>query len=308
MTAIFISRSTSDVAHGKLVVSRLERLGYRSVFDSGQEEIFSAGDRWDQIVFECMRSTRVFLPLLSENWHRSPWSYGEFTLACFLEKKILPVAMSTVLDTRSLHPLLRQYQILRLAPDLEAGIRSLDRALRATGLDPRAGFKFKVFLSYSHENREEAEQLHRSLSAFTFPEEARGWDTELGPVPEKLGEIFLDRTHFGAERDLPESVHKALYDSEYLVVVCSPFSRTSNWVNQEVEVFQKNRDPGNILAVLVDAKAYGPSLSFPPSLTSEPLAPDLAQHGVATVTRRLASTMSGLSLAELEFFQQGLRR
>jgi len=54
--------------------------------------------------------------------------------------------------------------------------------------------------------------------------------------------------------------------SEFLIVVCSPRSAKSQWVNREVAWFKTHRDPANILTVIVDGE---PMASLTPGREAE---------------------------------------
>ena len=54
--------------------------------------------------------------------------------------------------------------------------------------------------------------------------------------------------------------------SEFLIVVCSPRSAKSEWVNKEIAWFKANRDPHKILAVVVDGE---PGATFMPGREAE---------------------------------------
>lgn len=71
---------------------------------------------------------------------------------------------------------------------------------------------------------------------------------------------FATRRSFSASADLSAEIRSALEQSRYLVVVCSPRTPASVWVNREVELFRELGRHDRILALLVEGE---PRDSFP---------------------------------------------
>ena len=69
------------------------------------------------------------------------------------------------------------------------------------------------------------------------------------------------------ESDLSIGIERALEDSAYLVVVCSPDAARSHWVDEEIRRFRTLHGSERILSVIVGGR---PSRSedncFPPAL------------------------------------------
>lgn len=97
--------------------------------------------------------------------------------------------------------------------------------------------KYRAFFSYSRANDRTATWLHRRLDSYRTPKPLVGTNSVLGPVPAKLHPIFRDRTDMSGGGQLPERIEGILKDSETLIVLCSPESAASVWVNREVETF-----------------------------------------------------------------------
>jgi tetratricopeptide (TPR) repeat protein len=111
-------------------------------------------------------------------------------------------------------------------------------------------------------------------------------------------------------------VEAALAGSEFLIVVCSPRSAQSQWVNHEVAWFKTHRDPTRILALIVDGEpGGGEEECFPKALTHRveadltitdrpedaPLAADARDSGDGKRKARLklAAALLGVGLDEL---------
>ena len=93
-------------------------------------------------------------------------------------------------------------------------------------------FRYKAFISYSHEDEVWASWLHQQLEAFEVP------DT-VSPS-RRLGTVFRDREEFSASRDLSRAIDQALTDSEAMIVICSPACARSIWVACRVIFWREN--------------------------------------------------------------------
>ncbi len=66
--------------------------------------------------------------------------------------------------------------------------------------------------------------------------------------------IFKDREEEAAGHSIGSAIEAAMGSSEFLIVVCSPRSAQSQWVNREVAWFKTHRDPTKILAIIIDGE------------------------------------------------------
>lgn len=131
---------------------------------------------------------------------------------------------------------------------------------------------FKAFISYSSRDAAFAKWLHRAIESYRVPK----------PVVDKLrGEgrsaklypIFRDREEFAASHDLTGAIASALDRSEFLIVVCSPHSAKSRWVNEEIRRFRSSGREQSVLTVIVGGDPLADLDSsencFPPALTEK---------------------------------------
>src|SRR5262245_43503512 len=102
--------------------------------------------------------------------------------------------------------------------------------------------KYRAFISYSHADTEWANWLHKRLEGFRIGRDLIGNETPMGRVPSKLRPIFRDRDDFTAGHSLNEQTLTALDASASLILLCSPRSAKSHYVNEEVRLF-KQRHP-----------------------------------------------------------------
>lgn len=145
-------------------------------------------------------------------------------------------------------------------------------------------FEYAAFISYNSADREIARKLQRALESYSIPKAVRGRTTRFGLIGERIGKVCRDRTDFKTGESLNAALVEALDRSGALVVLCSPDSARSKWVNAEVEHFQKSGRAGRIFPLIVrtDETRLVPN-SFPPALTradgDEAIAADLQDSG-----------------------------
>src|SRR4051812_28366232 len=99
-------------------------------------------------------------------------------------------------------------------------------------------YAYRAFISYSHRDKQLARRLHRELESYRIPAKLVGKVTGVGVVPRRLRPIFRDREELPASGDLSAELSEALRQSRFLVVICSPASAKSRWVNEEILQFK----------------------------------------------------------------------
>jgi tetratricopeptide (TPR) repeat protein len=175
--------------------------------------------------------------------------------------------------------------------------------------------RYSAFISYSHADTAVVRWLHHALETFRVPKALVGRETPLGPAPRRLAPIFRDRDELPASGDLGTELRAALADSAFLIVVCSPNSAKSHWVNEEILAFKRLHGDGRVLALIASGEPYsGENGCFPPALrfkmgpggvlTTEPSEPIAADARPGKDGRRLASLkliagLTGLKLDQL---------
>ena len=186
---------------------------------------------------------------------------------------------------------------------------------------PRLRTRYYAFLSYSHQDKDLADWLHRELEKFRVPSSIAGRLTASGVVPRRLTPIFRDQHDLSASGDLAEEIKAALAASQFLVVLCSPTAAKSRWTNQEIESFKRTRPEGCVLAAIASGEPFASDAPgreaeecFPPALRyrydrrgrptnkrAEPLAADLRGNPEERRTGflKLVAGMLGVGLDEL---------
>jgi tetratricopeptide (TPR) repeat protein len=175
--------------------------------------------------------------------------------------------------------------------------------------------RYRAFISYSHRDRAVTAWLHRALEGYRLPGKLVGAATALGPAPSRLTPIFRDRDELPASGNLGRELNAALADSLFLVVVCSPASARSQWVDQEVLTFKRLGGEDRILALIVagepntaDDECFPPSLRFQlgpdgelSNCAAHPIAADLRPDGDGKrmATLKLVAGLTGVALDQL---------
>ena len=70
--------------------------------------------------------------------------------------------------------------------------------------------------------------------------------------PRRLGKCFRDEDELAASPSLPESIQKALAQSRSLIIICSPQTLESTWVQREIETFVSLHGRDRVICVLAD--------------------------------------------------------
>ena len=126
-------------------------------------------------------------------------------------------------------------------------------------------YTFDAFISYSHRDLSWGTWLQKKIEAFRIPKDMRG------ERPKGQGlRIFRDQTDL-AGTELQDSLRRNLDVSRYLIVLCSPASAASSWVNEEVKYFVSLGRVSRIIPFIVDGEPMSedPALEcFPPALRS----------------------------------------
>src|SRR5262245_52646609 len=114
--------------------------------------------------------------------------------------------------------------------------------------------KYRAFLSYSHADTGWAKWLHAKLEGFRIDKDLVGRETATGQIPKTLRPIFRDREDFTAGHALNDQTLAALDASAALIVICSPSSAKSHYVNEEIRLFRSNYPTRPVIPLIVGGK------------------------------------------------------
>src|SRR3990172_2954956 len=127
--------------------------------------------------------------------------------------------------------------------------------------------KYRAFISYSHADTNWARWLHRGLESFRIDKDLAGRETATGAIPKALRPIFRDRDDFTAGNTLTDQTLAALDASAALIVICSPSSAKSPYVNEEIRLFKARHPKRPVIPLIVGGKPGDAQLEcFPPAL------------------------------------------
>ena len=146
--------------------------------------------------------------------------------------------------------------------------------------------KYWAFISYSSKDAKWGKWLHKRLENYSIPTEFQQIEFVDGT---KLGKhvrpVFRDRDELSSSAELGPAILEALENSRFLIVLCSPNSAKSEWVNKEIEDFRAIHGDDKVLALILDGEPNASTNRgldndlecFPPALRAplEPLAGDL---------------------------------
>ncbi|MGH8127655.1 MAG: TIR domain-containing protein [Gammaproteobacteria bacterium] len=189
-----------------------------------------------------------------------------------------------------------------------------------------SAIRYRAFISYSHADKTWGDWLHKVLETYRVPSRLVGRETAAGTIPRRLAPIFRDRDELASAHDLGNKVNEALGQSEALIVICSPRSAASRWVNEEVLAFKRTGRTERIFCLIVDGEpdasdkpgreaeeCFCPALRFtldangqPTSERTEPIAADArpGKDGKANAKLKLIAGMLDVGFDALKQREQ----
>ncbi len=164
--------------------------------------------------------------------------------------------------------------------------------------------RYKAFISYSHADAKWAKWIQRGLERYRVPDKLVA-KHEL--ATNRLNPIFLDRDELSSSSSLSTVIQNALGESENLIVVCSPASAKSHWVNEEIRTYRALGRGDRIFCLIVDGED---GTYFPPALLDdEPLGVDVRPHadGKQNSKLKIISSLIDVPFASLKDREQRRR-
>jgi tetratricopeptide (TPR) repeat protein len=189
--------------------------------------------------------------------------------------------------------------------------------------------KYRAFISYSHRDSSWASWLHASLERYHPPKALIGTVTARGAVPKRLAPVFRDRDELPSATNLGTLISAALEGSACQIVICSPRSAKSKWVNEEILEFKRLGREDRIFCLIVDGEPNATDMPgreaeecFPPALRfhvgrngelttarTEPIAADArpGKDGKSNAKLKLISRLLGVGFDSLKRREQARR-
>lgn len=192
---------------------------------------------------------------------------------------------------------------------------------------------YAAFISYRHLPRDSeiAQQVQKAIETYRLPRTSRhkrsitpeaatgstltSAKTANRPLnPRRLGKCFRDEDELAASPSLPDSIQEALAKSQSLIIICSPQTQESAWVQREIETFASLHGRERVICVLASGDS---ATSIPPLLKTrmmpdaagimrempaEPLAADLRPEAKAkrkTELLRIIAAVAGCNFDDL---------
>lgn len=107
--------------------------------------------------------------------------------------------------------------------------------------------KYYAFISYKRDDQKWAEWMQQKLEHYKMPSNLNGRDS----LPKEIRPVFRDKSELAAGV-LADEIQKALDNSKYLIVICSPHSAKSEWVNKEIQAFIDSGRTDKIIPFIIE--------------------------------------------------------
>ena len=119
---------------------------------------------------------------------------------------------------------------------------------------------YNAFISYRHKPRdiEVAQEVQKQLERFHIPKDLR---KKYGI--NRIERVFRDKEELPTTSNLTDDIENALDNSDYLIVICTPATKESRWIEREINLFLEHHDQGKVMTVLAEGE---PGDVIPPRL------------------------------------------
>ena len=164
------------------------------------------------------------------------------------------------------------------------------------------GKEYYAFISYKREDEKWAKWLQNKLEHYKFPTNLNG-RTDL---PKSIRPTFRDVTDLKPGL-LAEEINKAICNSEWLIVVCSPRSAKSPWVCKEAQTFIDLGRADHIIPFVIEGNPFSNDTAtecYPEALlnltgSKELLAANINEMGRDAAAIKVVARMFGLKFDAL---------
>lgn len=166
-------------------------------------------------------------------------------------------------------------------------------------------YRYYAFISYSRKDENWARWLQKKLETYRIPSMLRKENLN---IPPKLHPVFRDKTDLTGGK-LLDTLHEELDQSQYLIVICSPNSAASPWVDKEIRHFVEQGRDACIIPFIVDGEPMSDDPArecYPESLRTERES-EILGISVKELGRRMAFLRVVASLLHLKFDQIVMR-
>ncbi|MBQ1191108.1 MAG: TIR domain-containing protein, partial [Bacteroidales bacterium] len=162
--------------------------------------------------------------------------------------------------------------------------------------------KYFAFISYSHKDKDAAKKLQNFIQGYKIPAKLE----DRPDLPKRIGRVFRDEDELAGDELTPQ-IEEALRNSRYLIVVCSPNSANSKYVNEEIEYFKSLGGETKILPYIIAGKATtdeDPDCCYAPALKENQekyqiVGGDAQENGAEAASVKLIAGMLKLEFSTL---------
>lgn len=159
--------------------------------------------------------------------------------------------------------------------------------------------RYYAFISYSRKDESWAKWLQKKLETYRLP--SRLGKDHIG-LPKRIFPIFRDMTDLSGTM-VEQGLRPALKESRYLIVICSPNSAASQWVDNEVRWFIEMGRQEDIIPFVVDGVPFSREQEcFTPAMRGikpELLGVNVSELGKQGAFLRVVATMLHLRYDEV---------
>ncbi len=151
---------------------------------------------------------------------------------------------------------------------------------------------YDAFICYKHGpiDSRAAAALQKGLEHFPVPKDLRKENR-------KIRRVFMDEGELSSCADMGLQITEALKNAGYLIVICSPETKASPWVDKEIKTFLTFHDRSRILPVMTGGE---PLDIFPDVLLRDPQKERLVRRrpgGYRSIQGRKGLLVDGIALA-----------
>ena len=169
-----------------------------------------------------------------------------------------------------------------------------------------AAYEYYAFISYKRGEKDEtyAKWLQNKLESFRIPTEIASSDKT---VPKRI-KVFRDKTDLGSHANLQQGLATSLSKSRFLIVVCSPRSAESPYVDDEVRFFQEQGRGAQVIPFIINGTPVpkeGEQQCYPPSLSTNILGVTLTEGSQEEALIKVVARLLEVDYATL--YQRHLR-
>ena len=129
----------------------------------------------------------------------------------------------------------------------------------------RQQYHYYAFISYSSADGQWAKWIQNKLESYRLPTALRKENID---IPKRINPVFRDTTDLSTGV-LKDVLRQELQASKFLIVLCSPSSAKSAWVNEEVKAFIEMGREASIIPLVVEGEPFAGDPAreaFPPAL------------------------------------------